>query len=134
VLGLAQFPTASQVVKTYLLDPGKTQTIALYLLNETDHTVSAHVKAKFPEGWQPATANVAGQAEPHSIVKVGEVQVTLPSDGTWVAKSIWRPAVSPLTASAPQQLPANQGFNVWAEVDGVATASAGYFFGVGRYP
>ena len=134
VLALASFPTATQVVKSYLLDPGKTQTIALYLLNETDRTVSAHVKAKFPEGWLPASADFVAQAAPHTTIKAGEVHVTLPSDGTWVAKSIWRPAVSALTASAPEQLPANQEFTAWAEVDGVVGAATDYFFGVGRYP
>ncbi len=134
VLALAGFPTATQVVKSYLLDPGKPNTIVLYLLNETDHTVSAHVKAKFPEGWLPATADIVAQAAPHSTVKAGEVQVTLPSSGTWVSKSIWRPAASPLIASAPEQLPPNQEFTAWAEVDGVAGAATDYFFGVGRYP
>jgi hypothetical protein len=133
VLGLAEFPTATQVVKMYLLDPGKAQTVALYLLNETDHTVSAHVKAQFPDGWLPATADIVAQAAAHSTVKAGEVQETLPSDGTWVTKNVWRDGGA-LTVSAPQQLPANQGFDVWAETDGVAGAHAQYFFGVGRYP
>jgi hypothetical protein len=132
VLGLAEFATADQVVKMYLLDPGKPQTIELYLLNETARTLTAHVKAKFPEGWQPGAADIAAQAPPHSMVKVGEVQVTLPASEPWVQKNVWRPS-TPLSVTAPAQLPANQGFKVWAEVGGVATASTEYFFGVGRY-
>lgn len=131
VLGFAVFPDSAYVVKGQLLDPSREQRAWLYLYNATTAPVTATVKAAFPEGWTPRAAEAVCTAPPGSLVKAGEVVVTLPSEEPWQVKTAWRPG-TPLSVTCPAVLPANQLVEVWADVGGNASPKAGYYFAIGR--
>jgi hypothetical protein len=130
VIGFAEFPTSSFVIKGQLLDPSRPQTVRLLLANETARSVTATVRAKFPEGWLPGTAAATCTAGPGEVVVAGEVQVTVPNDQPWERKSAWRPC-SALDVLCPAELPPNQGVDVWAEMGSAQTVKAGYYFAMG---
>lgn len=133
VLGFAVFPDSDYVVKGQLIDPSRQQRVRLYLYNATTKPVTARIRAAFPEGWRPRSAEATCTAQPRTVAQAGEVVVTLPSEQPWQTKSAWRPGC-PLAVVCPASMPANQGVDVWAETGSTASPKTGYYFAVGKMP
>jgi hypothetical protein len=133
LVAVAQFPTAAFLVKAQLLEPAQPHRVRLLLCNQTSQTVEATVRVRFPPGWQPEQASLQATVPARTMASVGEVQVQIPAEGSWVAKSSWRPG-PPLVLLCPERQAPEQQVEVWAEVQGRKCEPSYYFFNMGRWP
>lgn len=134
VVPMVDFTTSRCFRKTRLLEPGKPQTLKVWVYNYLDHAVSGELTLKLPPTWLPAQPTVRFSAAAGQPSQATTVQVTLPGDPTpWSTLASFT-----LDGNVNLSLPASLNDRPLLEVDGTldggaALSQMGYYVNVGRW-
>lgn len=134
VVPLLEFASGHLMRKAWLLDPGQTHTLRLWVSNYLNHAVSGQLHLTTPDPWQPRDLTVPFTAEAFSASTPVEVQVSLPADPT-----PWRRVDSfTLDGALPLELPPTLSDRPELRLggtlsDGTLLPERPYFTNVGRW-
>jgi hypothetical protein len=108
VIAVGHFPTAHQLKKGVLLDPGVTHTVQAQVFNSTGSDVAGTLTWRFGDTWTPRTASVAFTAPAGQWSERIACQVTIPGGPTpWPVKTASNPARS-FSVYCPSDVPVGE--------------------------
>jgi len=117
VFAVADFVTATQLVKALALPPGIEHNLRVTVYNYTDQSVSGQITWQLPETWSTTTitkhftAPAGGYSEPIDCL------VTIPGEPTpWVEKDGWT-AAGMVTLRLPEPIAAQSDLKLSGELD-----------------
>lgn len=92
VFAVANFPTATQLVKTLTLIPGQQHNLQVRVYNFTDQSVSGSITWELPETWDPHQITKSFSVPAYGYSEPLDCRVTIPGEPRpWVKKDMWTP-------------------------------------------